>query len=122
MRLSRVGLLLPIVLLGACARSDDSKSSAPVQRFQIHGEVMRLEPTDKLATIRHQKIVGYMEAMTMTFPIKDAQEFSGLAQGNCIDGTVFVQGDNFWVGEIKHNDTPGDQCVAPPAADQQKTQ
>jgi Cu/Ag efflux protein CusF len=107
-------VLLLIVLLSGCARSNDAKSSPPLERFSIHGEVMRLDPDGKLATIRHQKIVGYMEAMTMTFPVKDAQEFGALQVGNCIDGTVFVQGDNLWVGEIKHTDTPPDTCVAPP--------
>lgn len=108
------------VLLAACARSDNGKSSAPLERFSIHGEVMRLEPNDKLATIRHQKIVGYMEAMTMTFPVKDAQDFASLQVGTCIDGTVFVQGDNLWVGELKRLSTPPDQCVVPPSAEPQK--
>lgn len=105
-------LLLPL-LLAACARSAP-ESAEPVKRFSIHGEVIRLEAQDRLATIKHQKIEGYMEAMTMAYPIKDQQEYNGLQPGNCIDGTVFVQGDNFWVGEIKHLDTPPGQCVAPP--------
>jgi Cu/Ag efflux protein CusF len=112
----KLTVLLLTVFLGACARSSDEKQSPPLNRYSIHGEVMRLEQNGKLATIRHQKIEGYMDAMTMTFPVKDAQEFGGLQTGNCIDGTVFVQGDNLWVGEIKHLSTPGDMCVAPPPA------
>ncbi len=51
----------------------------------------------------------------MTFPIKAIRRsFSALQLGNCIDGTVFVQGDNLWVGEIKHLNTPSEQCVEPP--------
>jgi Cu/Ag efflux protein CusF len=111
----KAAVLLMTVLLGACARSGDEKQSPPLNRYSIHGEVMRLEPDGKLATIRHQKIEGYMDAMTMTFPVKDAQEFGGLQIGNCIDGTVFVQGDNLWVGEIKHTSIPSDMCVVPPS-------
>ena len=107
-------VLLLTVLLGACGRNADEKGSPPLNRYSIHGEVMRLEPEGKLATIRHQKIEGYMDAMTMTFPVKDPQEFSALQLGNCIDGTVFVQGDSLWVGEIKHLNTPSDMCVVPP--------
>jgi Cu/Ag efflux protein CusF len=114
MRNPKAGVLLLTVLLGACARNADDKNSPPLQRYSIHGEVMRLEPDGKLATIRHQKIEGYMDAMTMTFPVKDPQEFSALQLGNCIDGTVFVQGDNLWVGEIKHLNTPSEQCVVRP--------
>jgi Cu/Ag efflux protein CusF len=111
----KAAVLLLTVLLGGCARSAGDKDSPALKRFSIHGEVMRLEPNDRLATIRHQRIEGYMEAMTMTFPVKDPQEFGGLQIGNCIDGTVFVQGDNLWVGEIKHLSTPSDMCVAPPS-------
>lgn len=82
---------------------------------------MRLSAGDKTATIHHKKVEGYMESMTMTFPIKDPGEFSGLQVGNCIEGTLFVQGDNLWVGEIKHLDTPEDQCVPAPAPDAAKT-
>ena len=116
MKYLRVFLASPLLLVG-CARSTP-QSSEPPKRFSIHGEVIRLDPQEKLATIKHEKIEGYMEAMTMTFPVKDAQEFAGLQPGNCIEGAVFVQGDNFWVGEIKHLDTPGDQCVKPPAGQQ----
>jgi Cu/Ag efflux protein CusF len=110
----KTAVLLLTVLLAGCARSTNN-SAPPLNRYSIHGEVMRLEPADKLATIRHQKIVGYMDAMTMTFPVKDAQEFGALQIGNCIDGTVFVQGDNLWVGEIKHLNTSPDLCVKPPS-------
>ena len=110
----KVTVLLLTVLLGACARSDE-KQSPPLNRYPIHGEVMRLDPNGKLATIRHQKIEGYMDAMTMTYPVKDAQEFGALQVGNCIDGTVFQQGDSLWVGEIKHLRTQPETCVAPPS-------
>jgi Cu/Ag efflux protein CusF len=76
---------------------------------------MRLEPDGKLATIRHQKIEGFMEGMTMTFPVKDPQEFSALQVTNCIEATLFEQGDNFWVADVKHLNIPPDQCVAPPS-------
>jgi Cu/Ag efflux protein CusF len=79
---------------------------------------MRLEPGDRLATIRHRKIEGYMDAMTMTFPVKDPKEFAALQIGNCIDGALYVQGDNLWVGDITHVSAAADSCVTPPAEPQ----
>jgi Cu/Ag efflux protein CusF len=116
MRNAKATVLLLMLLLAGCAKStDQEKSSAPLKRFSIHGEIMRLEPDGRLATIHHQKIEGLMEGMTMTFPVKDPQEFSALQTGNCIEAALFEQGDSFWVAEIKHLDTPADKCVAPPA-------
>lgn len=76
---------------------------------------MRLEPDGKLATIRHRKIEGLMEGMTMTFPVKDQKEFAALQVSNCIEATLFQQGDSFWVADVKHLDDPPDVCVARPA-------
>lgn len=104
--------VLPLaLLLGSCARTPE-KSSEPVKRYSIHGEVIRLDPDGKIATIKHDKIQGWMEAMTMGYPVKDSQDFSSLQPDECIDATVFVQGDAFWVGEVKKLNTPPDSCVA----------
>ena len=107
-------VLLLTVLLGACARSDDGKSP-PLNEYSIHGEIMRLNAQDKTATIHHKDIEGFMKSMTMTFPVKDPQEFSGLQVGNCVEGTLFEQGDNLWLGDLKHLDLTADQCMPPPA-------
>jgi Cu/Ag efflux protein CusF len=108
-------VLLVTVLLSACARSDEGKSGATLNKYSIHGEIMRLSAQDKTATIHHKDIDGFMKSMTMTFPIKDPQEFSALQVGNCIEGTLYDQGDSLWIGDIKHLDLPSAQCVPPPA-------
>ena len=115
-----IAFLLAAVFLAGCGSGSketpaQDSSREPLNRYSLHGEVVRLDGQGKIATIRHQKIEGYMEAMTMQFPVKDPAEFAGLHPEDCINATVFVQGFNFWVGEIKHvPSTPG-QCVAPPA-------
>jgi Cu/Ag efflux protein CusF len=43
-----------------------------------------------------------MEAMTMDYPVKDANEFATLHVGDHITATVFAQDLNYWVGEIHH--------------------
>ncbi len=111
---AKPAVLLLTVLLGACARTADEKSAAPLKRYSIHGEIMRLEPEGRLATIHHEKIEGLMEGMTMTFPVKDQQEYNALQPGHCVDATLFEQGDSFWLGEIKHLETPANLCVGPP--------
>ncbi len=107
-------VLLVTVFLGACARSDDGKSAATLNKYAIHGEIMRLNAQDKTATIHHKDIEGFMKSMTMTFPVKDPQEFNALQTGNCVEGTLFEQGDNLWLGDLKHLDLTSAQCVPPP--------
>jgi Cu/Ag efflux protein CusF len=83
------------------AAPDSSKE--PVRRYQLHGEVIRLEADGRIADIKHEKIGDWMEAMTMGFPVKDQKEFESLHAGEKIYATVFVQGLNYWIGEVRED-------------------
>jgi hypothetical protein len=37
----------------------------------------------------------------MDFPVNDPADFANLAPGKPVDATVFVQGLNYWIGEVK---------------------
>ena len=105
MRLWVIGLLL---VSAGCQKStvttvkEESKDEV-LHRYELHGEVLRLDPQGKIAAIKHQKIGDWMEAMTMEFPVKDQADFSKLREGEKISGTVFVQGTTYWVGEIQED-------------------
>ena len=75
-------LLLPI--LGACAKKN-------VERYQLKGEVLSLDEKSKLAQIKHEKIDGWMEAMTMEFPVPADAEWKKLSKGARITATVVVE-------------------------------
>ena len=98
------------VLLAGCQQSaikeEAQDKDEPLRRYALHGEVLRLDPQGRIAAIKHQKIGDWMEAMTMEFPVKDQKEFDQLRPGEKINGTVFVQGNNHWVGEIQEDAGP----------------
>lgn len=73
----------------------------PIDRYYLDGVVESLDAQNHTATIKHHEIKGFMEAMTMEFPVKDEREFAKLSKGEAITATVFVQDTNFWIGEIK---------------------
>jgi protein SCO1/2 len=79
----------------------------------MHGEVVRVDPQAKTATINATKIEGWMEAMSMEYPVKDAQDLSRLHPNGCIDATVVVDGANFWVSDVKPSDAAPGTCVPP---------
>ena len=53
----------------------------PVKQYPMHGEVLRLDSQGKIAAIKAGKIDGWMEAMTMEYPVKDQAEFDKLHTG-----------------------------------------
>ena len=92
-----LSILLLAFALCACKKP---VSKAPIERFQLDGEIVALDPQGHTAKIKHQDIKGWMEAMTMDYPVKDANEFATLHVGDHITATVFAQDLNYWVGEI----------------------
>jgi hypothetical protein len=88
-------LLLALALCGCKSKTE------PIERYKLDGVVVSLDPARQTANIDGQNIEGWMEAMTMDYPVKDKKEFGALQEKEHITATVFVQGLNFWIGEIR---------------------
>jgi protein SCO1/2 len=99
--------LLSILYLAGCGAPAQGSQEIPVRRYEMRGEILRLDPEHHLATIRGEKIEGWMEAMTMEYPVKDIAEFQTLREGDRIIATVFVRGTDYWIGEIRHRPKKG---------------
>jgi Cu/Ag efflux protein CusF len=112
--LLRFALSILLLTLAGCAKSepvaekvqksvpeDAAKKDEVLKKYELHGEVSRLDAENKIATIKHQAIGDWMGAMTMDFPVKDAADFAKLSPGKPVEATVFVQGFNYWVGDVK---------------------
>jgi Cu/Ag efflux protein CusF len=97
--LSLVCHVVVAAFLAGCSTSP--KASEPMREFTLHGKVVRLNSTDRIATIRHEKIDGWMEAMTMEFPVREGEDLLKLGEGNQITATVYVQGMTFSIGNVQ---------------------
>jgi Cu/Ag efflux protein CusF len=93
----KAGLLLATVLLTGCSQKPRPK---PAIEYQLRGEVIRVDPSAQLATIKGEEIQGWMPAMTMEYPIKDKQEFQKLKAGEQIQAKVLVQGADYWLSNV----------------------
>ena len=90
-------LFLSALLLLACA----GKPAEPIKQYPMRGVVTQLDPATQVATINHEDIPGFMHAMTMEYGLRDKNEFAKLRSGETISATLFVQGDDYWVGNVK---------------------
>ena len=93
----KAGLLLAAVLLIGCSQKPAPK---PPVEYQMRGEVIRVDPSAQLATVKGEEIQGWMPAMTMEYPIKDKQEFQKLKAGEQIQAKVVVQGADYWLANV----------------------
>src|SRR5215467_9925368 len=105
-------LSLTAALAASCGSKPLADSKEAPEQYQLHGEVTRLDPQGKTATINAQKIEGWMDAMSMEYPVKDVQDFSKLQPNECIDATVFVQGTQYWVADVRPANAGPGACLA----------
>lgn len=76
--------------------SPKSASAAESERrYTLTGKVVSIEREMKQVIIEHEEVKGYMEAMTMPFPINDEKALGKLKKGNKIQATLIV-GIGFW--------------------------
>lgn len=86
--------LLALALLGCGAKT-------PEKRYPMQGYVSAVDPAVKSATIAAGKIGDWMDAMTMEYPVKPDAEWAKLHAGDRIEATVVVQGDKYYVTDVK---------------------
>ena len=86
---------IPILVTAGCGRHE------PIKQYRLKGKVVRLVPEHRLAAIQHEEIKGWMEAMTMEFPVRDGSEFAKLKPGLQIEATVNVQDVDYWLSDIR---------------------
>lgn len=71
------------------------------RRFEFKGVVKSVDRPHRSATIRHEKVGTYMEAMTMPFLIKDARALQAMQPGDQIRATLVSTSDGAqWLENI----------------------
>ncbi len=96
--------LLTLALLGiaACTQTpgQEAKAKAEIKAYSLSGEVIGMDPANQVVILKHQEIKGFMEAMTMGFPVKEKAEFEKFKPGQKVNADLKVQGDEFWLEKI----------------------
>ncbi len=98
----RTVLLFAAALAGCTAKKEAAFDyGAAEKKFPMRGEVLRLKPEMRVAVVKHENIEGWMEAMTMDFPVPSAEEFAKLKEGMKITATVEMNDLHYWLTNIQ---------------------
>jgi protein SCO1/2 len=112
------GLILVLSLAG-CKR--DSKSAqkpqpAPAQSgtntYQVKGVVHDVMPDKNKVSIAHEKIPGYMDAMTMSFDVKNPSELGGIKPGDLVSFRMVVTETDGWIENVTKLNTNAPEPAA----------
>jgi len=78
--------LLPTLFLCCCM-----PLSWAAERHTAFGVVLEIDRAHQSLRVSCREIPGYMDAMVMDFPVRDAKELDGLQPGTLIDFTLVVE-------------------------------
>jgi protein SCO1/2 len=110
-------ILFSILLFTACQKTQTPppNASADAKRFPLKGIVLAADKAKKTATVKHEEIPGYMDAMTMDFPIREDWVWDDLTPNSEIRAELVVDKDNFWLEKIGIIALPNPNQTPPPA-------
>lgn len=109
--------LSAIFLFAACQKAEPQSASPDAKRYSIKGKVLAVDKAKKKATIAHDEIPGYMEAMTMDFPIRADWVWDDLTKDAEIRAELVVDEKNkdpYWLENIAVITAPNPNQPAPP--------
>src|SRR5579862_3703975 len=82
------------------AAQSPSPAQAQEKRFHLKGTVVSLDRPHKHVVINHEAIPGFMEAMTMPYPVVDDKTLDMLTPGDQITADVVVTNDGIHLDNV----------------------
>ena len=99
----RVLIFLTLSLVAGCQR--EASASKPItatnQIYAVRGVVQEIPADHRHANIKHEKIPGYMAAMTMDFSVKDTNLLNEIKAGDEITFNLVVTENDDWIENIQ---------------------
>ncbi len=95
-------LLLPLAVNTCAPDRPDADAESPT--YEATGTIINIE--GEYVLIDHGDIEGFMDAMTMTFPVTDVALLEGLEKGTRVTFRVVVDGASYEIDRIEPKDPP----------------
>jgi Cu/Ag efflux protein CusF len=97
----RFGIQLVAVLALVCltAGSAFAQANSKKKSFTLHGKIEAVKGSEKRVTVKHDKIEGYMGAMTMDYKVNDDAMLKKLKPGDEITATLYQ--DDYTLYDIR---------------------
>jgi len=82
-------------------------AAAPTQHFKLTGIVRSVDAADGRLLVQHDKIPGFMGAMTMSYAVGQYEDLGKVKAGDMIQSDVVVSGTNNYLENIQVTGKPG---------------
>ncbi|NOT46338.1 MAG: redoxin domain-containing protein [Acidobacteria bacterium] len=96
-------LFTTILLFTSCQKTQTAPASAEAKHYPIKGKIVSVDKANKKVKLDHEAIPGFMEAMTMDFPIHEDWVWNDLMPGAEVHAELVVDSsakDPYWLEKI----------------------
>ncbi|MDQ6786960.1 MAG: SCO family protein [Acidobacteriota bacterium] len=108
-------ILFSVLIFSACQKSQQTQIASPdAKHFTLKGKIVAVDKAKKKATVAHEAIPNYMDAMTMEFPVKDDFVLNDLTKDAEIRADLIVDKDAFWLENFTITAAPNPNQAALP--------
>ena len=98
----RAAVLATLVLLAlACAKPEKPLNEKGEKLYTLKGKILSRDASDNSLKLDHEAIPGYMEAMTMDYPVRGAKVAQLPADKARIEARLHVTDDKYWITDVK---------------------
>jgi protein SCO1/2 len=92
-----------------------SQKPANEHRYEFKGKVIAVDRAKGEVKVDHEDIKGYMPAMTMEFPLHDADALKIIEAGDLLQASLVITDDGYWLDHpVITKGVPGDSPSTPP--------
>lgn len=78
-----------------------SKTPVPQgKRYDLKGTIVSVDKANQSATISHEEVKDFMDAMTMPFKLKDAWPLDVMKPGDEVQAALVVTDDSAWLEDV----------------------
>jgi protein SCO1/2 len=110
-RLTTVVLLAYALLIQGCSPKPVEK-----ERYEIKGKVVSVDRAKGEVSLDHEEVKGYMAAMTMDFPVRDAEALKVMEAGDQVQAFLVIADDSsYWLESPVITKGLSGGAVTPPA-------
>lgn len=86
--------------IAGCSKSEGPPAQEQTRRYHLAGKVVSIDQQQATLNVDGQAIPGFMAAMTMPYPVRDAKALSALNSGDEITADVVVTKEGYYLENI----------------------
>jgi protein SCO1 len=114
-RATLVGAVAALGLFIVSCNRSPKQSTANAKHYHLTGTVVSIDGRGHMINVDAAAIPGFMDAMTMPYPVKPDSELEDVQVGDEITADLVKQGDDYWLQNIVvtgHKTIPQDKPTA----------